>query len=74
MNGKKIIMWSIAFLTVLAGVFLFVNQVSASGPITGNECGSSGPWVGDNGLLVKKYVFCEKTRTWNWTVDKQAAT
>lgn len=75
MNGKKVITWSIALLTVFVGLLVFVNQVSATAPITeGNLCGKSGPWAGPNGLIVKKDVFCEKTRTWNWTVDKQANT
>lgn len=73
MTGKRIAVWGVVLLSVCAGLLVFVNRVSATAPVTeGSLCGKSGPWVGPNGLIVKKDVFCEKTRTWNWTVDKQA--
>jgi hypothetical protein len=35
-------------------------------------CGVSEPVVGDNGLIVKKVVYCEADSQWDWNIIKSA--
>ena len=69
---KKIFLGGVGLL-VLTGLILIAGTALATGPITGpNQCGSSGPFAGPNGLIVKKDVFCKTDRNWSWDILKTA--
>ena len=66
-NKKLFFIGSLAVLLVAffiaAGTAMATNQV---------QCGYMDNSINFGGLTVKKDVFCEGSRTWNWTITKSA--
>lgn len=70
---NKIIITSVGLFVFLALVLMTGSAFARTEASGLTACGSSGVFVGENGLTVKKDVFCEKTRSWNWSILKSVA-
>ncbi len=69
--NKRIVQISVLVI-VLAALLAVVGTALANPPTGGNQCGNSDFVTGANGLKVKKDVYCEKERLWNWVIQKIA--
>jgi hypothetical protein len=64
MNRKHLMLLTVAVL-VMMSVILVTGSALAD-----NKCGNSGPFFGENGLAIKKDVFCATEKVWDWNINK----